>query len=230
MTMILGIDTALGACSAAIVESGAGGTRVLARAFELRARGHAEALAPMIAAVMADAGVSFARLDRLAVTVGPGSFTGLRVGIATARGLALAAGLPVVGVTTLQAVAANVPADEAAVRDGRIAAVLDARRDEVYIEVFGPGRASLTGPCLVTVDEAAALVPAAGAVAVGSGAVLLAARVPRLVVSTASGEPDAALIAALAATRPVDPEPPEPLYLRAPDAKLPRRLGVERRQ
>ena len=230
VTTILGFDTALGACSAAVVEWSAGGARIRAHIFELRARGHAEALAPMIDAVMAEAGMSFTDLDRLAVTVGPGSFTGLRVGIATARGLALAAVLPVVGVTTLEAVAANVPAQEAAARGGRIVAVLDARRGELYVQVFGPGLASLAGPCLVTVDDAATLVPAEGAVAVGSGAALLAARAPGLAISNASGEPDAAVIAVLAATRSAESLPPEPLYLRAPDAKLPRRLGVERQQ
>jgi tRNA threonylcarbamoyladenosine biosynthesis protein TsaB len=230
MTTILGLDTALGACSVAVVDCSSDGDVVRARAFELRARGHAEALAPMIAAVMAEAGIAFADLDRLAVTVGPGSFTGLRVGIATARGLALAAGLPTVGMTTLEAIAANVPPEELDRCDGRVAVVLDARRNELYFEIFGSGIADLGGPRLVTVEEAMVLVPASGAVAVGSGAALLAARVPGLAVSKASGQPDAAVFAALAAARPVDSAPPEPLYLRAPDAKLPQRLGVARQQ
>lgn len=230
MTAILGLDTALGACSVAVVDCSPEGDVVRAGAFELRTRGHAEALAPMIAAVMAEAGIAFADLDRLAVTVGPGSFTGLRVGIATARGLGLAAGLPIVGVTTLEAIAANVPPPELDLCDGRIAVILDARRNELYFEIFGSGDAGLGGPRLVPVEDAMALVPASGAVAVGSGAALLAARVPGLVVSKASGQPDAAVFAALAAGRPADSAPPEPLYLRAPDAKLPQRLGVARQQ
>jgi len=91
------------------------------------------------------------------------------VGIAAARGLGLAAGLPIVGVTTLEAIAANVPPAELDLCDGRIAAVLDARRNELYFEIFGSGIASLGGPRLVTVEDAMALVPASGAVAVGSG-------------------------------------------------------------
>src|SRR5690606_31806688 len=165
VTTVLSLDTALGACSAAVVACSADDTRVLARAFELRARGHAEALAPMIADVMAAAGLDFGDLDRLAVTVGPGSFTGLRVGIATARGLALATGLPVVGITTLEAIAANVTEQESATRGRRVVAVIDARRDEVYVEMFHRDLQSLTGPRLVALDDAAALVPADGAIA-----------------------------------------------------------------
>jgi len=103
---ILAFDTALGACSAAVWADGL----VLARAFEPRSRGHAEALLPMIEAVLAEAGLRLDALDRLAVTVGPGSFAGTRVGLAAARGLALATGLPLVGVTTLEAVAFDLPA------------------------------------------------------------------------------------------------------------------------
>lgn len=184
----------------------------------------------MIADVMAEAGLAFGDLDRLAVTVGPGSFTGLRVGIATARGLALATGLPVVGITTLEAIAANVTEQESASRGSRVVAVIDARRDEVYVEVFRRDLQSLTGPRLVALDDAAALVPADGAIAVGSGAALLAARAVDVTVSSRSSQPDAAVIAVVAAGRPAGTVPLEPLYLRAPDAKLPATMGVERRR
>ena len=94
---LLAIDTALAACSAAVFDTDGG---IIASESETMMRGHAEALMPMIARVMAKAATKFAELDRIAVTVGPGSFTGLRVGVSAARGLALAAGKPAVGVAT----------------------------------------------------------------------------------------------------------------------------------
>src|SRR5512134_2331782 len=104
--LILSIDTALDACAAAVLDTSAGGA--IARESQPMKRGHAEALMPLIARVMKASGIGFAELDRVAVTTGPGSFTGLRVGLSAARGIALAAGKPVVGVTTLTAFAAPV--------------------------------------------------------------------------------------------------------------------------
>src|SRR4051794_35793386 len=104
--LILAIDTALDACAAAVLDTDT--SRLIARESQPMKRGHAEALMPLIARVMKESGVGFAALDRIAVTTGPGSFTGLRVGLSAARGLALAAGKPVVGLTTLSAYAAPV--------------------------------------------------------------------------------------------------------------------------
>ena len=104
--LILAIDTALDACAAAVLDTSAGG--VIAQESQAMKRGHAEALMPLIARVMKASGVAFAALDRIAATTGPGSFTGLRVGLSAARGIALAAGKPVVGVTTLTAFAAPI--------------------------------------------------------------------------------------------------------------------------
>ena len=104
--LILAIDTALDACAAAVLDTSAGG--VIAQESQAMKRGHAEALMPLIARVMKASGVGFAALDRIAATTGPGSFTGLRVGLSAARGIALAAGKPVVGVTTLTAFAAPI--------------------------------------------------------------------------------------------------------------------------
>ena len=101
---VLAIDTALEACSAAVLDPGGGITASESLAMT---RGHAETLMPLIARVMSGAGVEFAQLDRIAVTTGPGSFTGLRVGISAARGIALAAGKPAVGLSTLAALAAQ---------------------------------------------------------------------------------------------------------------------------
>ena len=126
---VLIVDTALGACTAGVVEDG----RVLGLRSELMTKGHQERLAGMARDAVADAGGGFDALDRIGVTVGPGSFTGLRVGMAFAQGLGAALDRPVVGVSTLDALAASIePA-------GLVAAVIDARRGQVYARLFGDG-------------------------------------------------------------------------------------------
>src|ERR1700709_698652 len=102
--LILAIDTALDACAAAVLDTDT--SQLIARESQPMKRGHAEALMPLIARVMTASGIAFASFDRMAVPTGPGSFTGLRVGLSAARGIALAAGKPVVGMTTLTAYAA----------------------------------------------------------------------------------------------------------------------------
>src|ERR1700724_4063210 len=130
---ILAIDTALEACAAGIIEMP---DRVLAEESVAMARGHAEALMPLLARVMNRAALGFPDLDRIAVTVGPGSFTGLRVGIAAARGIALAAGKPAVGLSTLSAFAAPHLAEDETVP---VLAAIDARHEHVYLQVFAAG-------------------------------------------------------------------------------------------
>jgi tRNA threonylcarbamoyladenosine biosynthesis protein TsaB len=207
--IVLGLDTCLSSCSVAVLD----GERVLASVCEVMARGHQERLAPMAQQAMAEAGIGFDRLDRVGVTVGPGSFTGLRVGIAFAKGLAAALALPAVGVGTLEALAA-----EAA---GLVFPILDARRDQVYLQAFEDGRA-LMAPDAVTAETAAARIAELSMgrdfTLVGSGAPLLAGLAPAARVVAADGV-DARQVARLAATR--EPRPLKPLYLRAPDAKLP---------
>src|SRR3954453_20172088 len=128
---ILAIDTALGACAAAVLDS-AGGAILSCESLAML-RGHAEAVMPLIARVMDAARLDFAALDRIAVTVGPGSFTGLRVGIAAARGIALAAGKPAIGLSTLSALAAP----HVAARSGdTIMAAIYGRNEQVYFQVF----------------------------------------------------------------------------------------------
>src|SRR5205809_3502193 len=137
---ILAIDTALEACAAGIIEMP---DRVLAQESVAMARGHAEALMPLLARVMDQAGTGFADLDRIAVTVGPGSFTGLRVGIGAARGIALAAGKPAVGLTTLSAYAAPFVAQAA---PDPILSAIDARHDQVYLQLVGGDGSMLRRP------------------------------------------------------------------------------------
>jgi tRNA threonylcarbamoyladenosine biosynthesis protein TsaB len=214
---VLAFDTALGACSAAIWADGV----VLARAFEPRSRGHAEALLPMIETVLNEAGLRLDALNRLAVTVGPGSFAGTRVGLAAARGLALATGLPLVGITTLEAVAFDLPADAGSA----IVSAFDAYRGELYIQIFDPDLRQRTPPAALPPEAAADLVDRAEAVLAGNAAARLApaltARGIACTVAEGREQPDAALVAALAARRQPDATPPAPLYLRPPDAKLP---------
>ena len=131
--LILAIDTALDACAAAVLDTSAGG--VIAQESQAMKRGHAEALMPLIARVMKASGVGFAALDRIAATSGPGSFTGLRVGLSAARGIALAAGKPVVGVTTLTAFAAPIVSENG--EPHPVIAAIDARHDHVYFQVIG---------------------------------------------------------------------------------------------
>src|SRR6202046_2678989 len=126
--LILAIDTALDACAAGVLDTEAG--KLIAQESLAMKRGHAEALRPLIGRVIDQSGIGFAALDRIAVTTGPGSFTGLRVGLSAARGIALAANKPVVGVTTLTAYAAPVVS---ANNEPPVIAAIDARHDQVYI-------------------------------------------------------------------------------------------------
>jgi tRNA threonylcarbamoyladenosine biosynthesis protein TsaB len=208
--IVLGIDTCLAACSVAASESG----RVLAHETEAMARGHQERLAPMAERVMGEAALGFDRIERIGVTVGPGSFTGLRVGLAFAKGLGAALGVPVAGVGLLEALAAEA--------DGVVFAAVDARRDQLYLQGFEDGR-PLMAPDALEFGTAAARVAeiAAGRplTLVGSGAPLLAAFAPAARILTPEGA-DARLVARLAAAQ-RQPAPARPLYLRAPDARLP---------
>ena len=207
--IILALDTCLNACSAAVLD----GTRVLAWRSEVMARGHQERLAPLVREVMAEADLPFSRLERIGATVGPGSFTGLRVGVAFAKGLASALAVPAVGVGVLEALA------EGSV--GMVAAAVDARRDQIYLQIF-EGAAPLMASEILSIEVAAArlaeLAKGQTLTLIGSGAPLLSSAFPTAEVRHPEGC-DPRSVARLAAARPVAPI--RPLYLRAPDAKLP---------
>jgi tRNA threonylcarbamoyladenosine biosynthesis protein TsaB len=209
--IVLGLDTCLDACSVAVRDE----VRLLAAISEPMKRGHQERLAVMAQAAMAEAGTGFAALDRVGVTVGPGSFTGLRVGLAFAKGLGVALDRSVVGVGVLEALALDAG-------DEFVAAVIDARRDQIYLQVFDRGRA-LMAPDVLPVEIAGArlaeLWTGGPAVLTGPGAALLAGILPQAgLVERAA--PDPVTVARLAAeARPPFPTP-RPLYLRAPDARV----------
>ncbi|MGE5546875.1 MAG: tRNA (adenosine(37)-N6)-threonylcarbamoyltransferase complex dimerization subunit type 1 TsaB [Solirubrobacterales bacterium] len=213
---ILALDSASSACSAALWVDG----EVRARRYAAMARGQSEALIPMVAEVMAEAGESFDALDLLAVTVGPGAFTGIRIGLAAARALALATGLPLAGVSTLDAVAAAVPPQERGSRP--VLVVLDSKRAEVWAQAFGPDLAPLGEPAALAPADAARLVSGEVVVA-GDAALLVTPFLPDAVAASTPGLPDAAVVAALAAERWAAGTalPPEPLYLRPADVTMP---------
>jgi tRNA threonylcarbamoyladenosine biosynthesis protein TsaB len=218
---ILAFDTCLGAVSVALRTRAANGDWLIREAYEARQTGHAERLMPMIAEVMAAAGRSFADVERFAVTIGPGTFTGVRVSVAAARAFALATKRPVVGISSLEVVAARGRhlLDKAAANRTLLVAV-DARRGALYCALHGATDRSVDStPALLTLDEAAALARTHDAIVIGSGAPLVADMAgPGVETALPVLEPHARFLAQLAASR----EPSEsvsPLYLRAPDVK-----------
>ena len=216
---VLAIDTALEACAAAVLDTARG--EVVARETKPMARGHAEALMPLVKRVVERSGLGFSDLSRIAVTVGPGSFTGLRVGIAAARGLALATGKPALGLTTLAAFAAPLIAED---DTSPVVAAVDARHDHVYLHIIGPGGRTLVSPKLASLRDALRACTASRAPRlVGNAAALLAANWPARERQPASvhqqAAPEIDWVAKLGAAAPESTRRPRPLYLRAPDAQ-----------
>lgn len=214
---VLAVDTALGATSVAVVDFPAG--RVLAVASEPMERGHAEALIPMVRATMAEAGTRFDQLDRIVTTVGPGSFTGLRVAISAARAFGLAARIPVTGVSTLTAYA--VPLIAAGSRTA-IASAIDARHGALFFESFWNDGKIANPPALVSVEEAAQRIKSWKTRVVGNatGPLTEAARALGCDCEAVpcAAAPDIAWIARLGAAADPGTAPARPLYLRAASA------------
>lgn len=220
---LLALDTSLAACSVALWRDG---TVAAAESMPM-AKGQAEALVPLIQRICDDAGTALSDVDVIGVTRGPGTFTGIRIGLATARGLALANGCPVIGVSTLVAIAATaaLPAEP-----GNILVVQDARRGDVYVEVIDGTSGTGGGPMVLPLDDLADAFSARPLRLVGSGATLAAERLlGEVTVAADTVLPDPAHIARLAVAQlkasgaGAFAVPPGPLYLRAPDAKLPTR-------
>jgi len=209
---ILAVDTALGACSVALLD----GEQTLAHIFEPMDRGHAERLAPMVDEAMR--GVEFSSLARLAVTVGPGTFTGQRVGLAFMRGLRLALKIPLAGTTTLDAMATAAAAETGLTK---AAAIHDARRSEAYL-LLKDGADVMLRPIVLPFDQAMDRIRAFGPCALaGTGAAAAYESLGARYDLSSVRQPDALWVARQARAMPEPQTVPGPLYLRAPDAKLP---------
>ena len=193
-------------------------------------RGHAEALMPMVAEVLTEAGVAPSALDVIAATTGPGSFTGVRIAIAAARGLALVTDVKLFGADSLT-VMAREACDGMAI-DASFAVAADARRGMLYFGLYDADRRKLQGPVLIAPEDAAALLPRELRIVVGSGAGLLAEagqrRGQHITAKLPDLQPSAAALAEIAAERGESVPVLRPLYLRPPDAK-PQAQQVARR-
>lgn len=227
---ILALDTAASWCAAAVYDSGSGA--VLAEVSENIGKGHAEVLMDYVGRALAAAGTAIAEMDRVAVNIGPGSFTGVRIGVSAARGFALALGVPAIGVTAFEALAAETAA---AFPARPVLVLLDAHRGEIYAQSFGADGAAQSKPAVFSREEAQAFADAqpketvlAGSAAGGMNAALG----DRFALGGAEPTGRIGAYARLAALR--EPgEAPKPLYMRGPDAKpqvgfaLPRRPAGE---
>jgi len=223
---ILALDSASAACSAALMVEGV----VVAHEWEAMERGHAAALMPMVERVMA--GHEYRDLDAIAVTVGPGAYTGLRIGLATARGLALAAARPIIGITSFAAVARGARKADAA---APMLVVLETKRADVYVQAFDAAAAPTGEPaCLAPQGIAAAYAAlwqsAQPVVLAGDALARFTAHLPqdcRYVCASGTGLADAAVVACEAGERwqrgdvALDAPAPRPLYLRPPDVSPP---------
>jgi len=211
---VLGIDVCTGFCSVAIVD----GQHLRAMKHEAMTRGHAERLAPMVSEVFQEVGLIATDLDGIAVTTGPGSFTGARLGVSFARGLALATGIPAVGVTVFEAMSYGFNGDQVAV-------ALRGKNGTVLLQTF-EGKAAITDPMELSAETAWQILPKSGMIkGIGSDVDTLLTNAPSEITERCSimqCEPVTSETIARIGTTHLNGtfEPPTPLYLRAPDAKL----------
>jgi tRNA threonylcarbamoyladenosine biosynthesis protein TsaB len=228
---VLGLDTCFPALGVAVgVALGTPGARIMSRT-EPMTTGQAERMLPLIGALLAEATLSIADVDRIAVTIGPGSFTGSRIGISAARALKLARDLPIVPFTSLEAIALSPKIVAGSAED--LAVAIDAHRGEAYVQIFdGVTRVPVTEPRIVAMTDLASVARSRPLIAVGTAAEAIAAAV-----NAAGGAarahpgmifPDMAAAVACAITRHPAMLPVEPLYLRPPDAKPQEGKSLER--
>ncbi|NKB45935.1 MAG: tRNA (adenosine(37)-N6)-threonylcarbamoyltransferase complex dimerization subunit type 1 TsaB [Alphaproteobacteria bacterium] len=214
---VLAFDTTTSACSVAICVDG----KTAGSFHEPMIHGQAEALVPAIEKTMTEAGITYADLDRIAVTVGPGSFTGVRVGLATARGIGVATGQPVIGVLTTEVIAAETHNEP----DQSTAVAIDARRAEVYLQCFAPDGSASGAPLCLLPKDAATVLNSQSWILVGDGAARVHPHAKSSVVLGDVTVANAAILAQLAASRPLPESPPGPVYVRPPDAIVPKHGG-----
>ncbi len=201
--IVLAIDTAGIDCSAAVLDSSAG--TLLSAVSEEIGKGHAERLMAVIDQALDEAGIQLQAVGKIAVAIGPGSFTGIRVGVAAARGLSLSLGIDCVGVSTLETLAAS---HRAAGRSEKLVIVaMDAKREEIYAQAFGTDGSPLNEPAALSADD------------VGKLAVSLSAELTGSWASKAGDRFDIGMVARIGARKDAAGTRPKPLYLRGPDAK-----------
>ncbi|MEQ8507883.1 MAG: tRNA (adenosine(37)-N6)-threonylcarbamoyltransferase complex dimerization subunit type 1 TsaB [Rhodospirillaceae bacterium] len=214
---VLAFDTSMSACSVAVWQD----NEVLSETTEMMVHGQAEALLPAIEHALKVSAITYADLDRVAVTVGPGSFTGVRVGLATARGLGAATGLPVMGIRTTEVIATQA-------RQGTnkaIAVVIDARRAEVYLHCFHNNGQQIMGPACLLPEDAAAQLERDNWVIAGDAAKLVSSHMKQHHDIADVKSVNVLTLAAMVADRAVPEVGPRPVYIRPPDAVIPRNGG-----
>jgi len=218
--IVLALDTAGVDCAAAVYDSGR--NTVLGEASDMIGKGHAEHLIGIVDRALDQAGMALSHIDRLAVTIGPGSFTGIRVGVAAARGFALSLNVPAVGVTTLEVMAA---AQREKTPGRAVLAAMDAKRDEIYLQPFAADGSPLAEPRAVSVGEAQAY-------AAGFDGEITGSATPLLKAGTSGDHANIfpiSVVARLGAAASPDAGKPKPLYLRGPDAKPQAGYAIARR-
>jgi tRNA threonylcarbamoyladenosine biosynthesis protein TsaB len=215
---ILAIDTSCGAASVAVVEGGV--AEPLAVMSRPMTRGHADALAPMVEEVMRGLDGGFGSLSRIAVATGPGSFTGIRIGLAMARAMAVTLAIPVVGVSTLAAFSAPLLS---APRPGIIVAAIDARHGSVYFQLFEPSGRPLGPPRCDTARECVRAIGAGPAWLAGDAAALIANEAHRAGLpydlDAARDAPDIVALAWMGLAVDAATNPARPIYVKPPDAR-----------
>ncbi|MEE9313985.1 MAG: tRNA (adenosine(37)-N6)-threonylcarbamoyltransferase complex dimerization subunit type 1 TsaB [Rhizobiaceae bacterium] len=205
--MLLAIDTSGPFCSAAIAD----GTKVISSQSEELGRGHAERLMPLLEELLDQALVEWTDVTKVACTTGPGSFTGLRVGLATARGLALALNCPCVGVSVFEAMATNQPMP--------LGVVMDAKRDQLWLQTFNKDGDAFGKPLATPIADALSHIPPTVFHLAGSGASILASQDKRFKLINEFASPPIEGVLRCASSDNSILDKPKPLYLRAPDAK-----------
>ena len=218
--IVLALDTAGVDCAAAVYDSGR--NTMLGEASDMIGKGHAEHLIGIVDRALDQAGVTLADVDRLAVTIGPGSFTGIRVGVAAARGFALSLHVPAVGVTTLEVMAA---ARREKTPGRAVLAAMDAKRDEIYLQPFAADGSPLDEPRALDIADAQAFAAGFDGEITGSATPLLK---PGTDGDHANRFP-ISIVARLGAAASPDAGKPKPLYLRGPDAKPQAGYAIARR-
>ncbi|RFC00613.1 tRNA (adenosine(37)-N6)-threonylcarbamoyltransferase complex dimerization subunit type 1 TsaB [Rhizobium leguminosarum bv. trifolii] len=218
--IVLALDTAGVDCAAAVYDSGR--NTMLGEASDMIGKGHAEHLIGIVDRALDQADMTLSDIDRIAVTIGPGSFTGIRVGVAAARGFALSLNVPAVGVTTLEVMAS---AQREKTPHRAVLAAMDAKRDEIYLQSFSSDGSPLDAPRALSVAQAQAFAESFDGEITGSATPLLKADAG----SDHTNSFPISTVARLGAAASPDAGKPKPLYLRGPDAKPQAGYAIARR-